>query len=178
MKKNAAAWMLALLVFSSCASRNILFSKEKMLYGEALRQSFQRDWDLQKKQTSGELWRDSVDTERTGMGESSCAAERGGKFTGYEVDRLPLGATLYQNTSALFCPPEKRYWVTECSGDVSFSCRWSGPFAFDPAKDGTYRKAVEVLDLHDRKTLKKLDAAKIADLEFLNSLSSVQGKKA
>lgn len=177
MRKIAVLSMLALLVFSSCARQNLLISKEKMLYGEALRQSFQRNWDLQKKQAAGELWRDSVDTERTGMGESSCAADRGGQFTGYEVDRPVSGSALYRNTSALFCPAEKRYWVTECSGDVSFSCRWSGPFAFDPAQDGTYRKAVQVLDRHDRKTLKKLDAAKIADLEFLNSLSSAWREK-
>ncbi len=163
--KKLTPFIASIFIFG-CSNLNIFYSKEKMLYHEAMNQALERNWKQRKSQNEREIiWHDAYqDPSRRSAGNVCLGGNKD-----YEIEKIPGRSACAgcPTTSVSFCSSEKRYWVSICGGDPVFTCRWTGPFEFDPQQDPIYMKARSILNQHDGKTLRKLNSKNIGDMEPL-----------
>lgn len=107
-----------------CAIHSGVASPRNATMGNFLK----NDWE--KKKTSIEVQKKEWQAcSKENKIESICNDKNVPRFETYHLEKtsLPYGVV----TNALYCPPEKKYWIAQSGGDMHYRCRSFGPFTVD-----------------------------------------------
>ena len=124
-----------LFCLSGCAHSDFFLRKDQRELKAALR----RDWEIQERKNKIPTWDCKPCSEKSEKFEprSICSQEKTPKFEVYGWDgALALGSNV-DAVTAVYCPPEKKYWIQQVIGDYVLNCCSAGPFNLDIQKTGS-----------------------------------------
>jgi len=121
---------------NGCAYSEWVMPKEERLHRREMKKLLLADWSGRESERSEDgQWGNCFDmSEPESFKNSQCHSN---EFEVYQIGKN-MG-TAVNTVTAFYCPGEKKYWVSQCVGDMALRGRWLGPFDLAmPATDTSF----------------------------------------